>query len=64
MSWIKKSVYTVTTFFTEESEQPTEKEYADTREQAEKRRTWILNNMDNVEAVYISDDLEEMEFLQ
>lgn len=62
--WKKRSVYTVTTFFTEESEQPTEKEYTDTYSQAQQRRTWILNNLDNVEAVHISDDPEEMEFLQ
>ena len=62
--WKKRSVYTVTTFFTEESEQPTEKEYTDTYSQAQQRRAWILNNLDNVEAVYISNDPEEMEFLQ
>ena len=62
--WKKRAVYTVTTFFTEASEQPTEKEYTDTYEQAQQRRSWILNNRDNVEAVYISDEPEEMEFLQ
>lgn len=62
--WVKRSVYTVTTFFTEESEQPTEKEYTDTYSEAQQRRAWILNNLDNVEAVHISDEPEEMEFLQ
>lgn len=59
----KRSVYTVTTFFTEASDQPTEREYTETHDQAEKRRSWILNNLENVESVEISDEPEEMDFL-
>lgn len=59
---MKKSVYTVTVFYTEESEQPTEKEYADTYKEAQERAR-ILKEMDNVESVYISDEPEEMEFI-
>lgn len=48
----KRTVYTVITFFTDEN-LPVEKEYIPTRQQAEKRRAWILDNTEGVEAVYI-----------
>lgn len=57
----KRTVYTVKIFFTDE-DLPVEKEYLDTRKQAEKRRAWILDNTDGIEAVYIEGPEEHSFF--
>ena len=61
--WQKRMVYVITAFFkSDEYSDPSEEFFADTWEEAEAKKEELLCD-DEYEDVYISDDMEEREFL-
>ena len=62
MSWVKKEVYVVTAWFKDDSySSPSESFFADTLEEAERKKEELLEDP-TYEDVWISDEPEEHEF--